>query len=168
MRRKGSPGEKELSGEETQNRRQLADNAGYGYRGARSIFVAGPPSPLPIRRSPSSNPLAKSPNSPTLRTSRSPRSAHISADSTGESGVASHKVSANHNRCHYFFFKPLPLGCGVAAADRILLQPVLSWTSSFVVPMDLMSRLTQSIHLCFGLPRFLLPGVTISRVVLLT
>ena len=28
------------------------------------------------------------------------------------------------------------------------------------------SRLTQSIHLCFGLPRFLLPGGTISRVFL--
>ena len=51
---------------------------------------------------------------------------------------------------------------GVAAADTILLQPVLSWTSSFVVLMALMSRLTQSIHLCFGLPRFLLPGGTIS------
>ena len=31
----------------------------------------------------------------------SPQSAHISADSPGESGVASHKVSANHYRCHY-------------------------------------------------------------------
>ena len=31
----------------------------------------------------------------------SPRSAHISADSPGESGVAALKVSANHNRCHY-------------------------------------------------------------------
>ena len=31
-----------------------------------------------------------------------------------------------------------------------------------------MSRLTQSIHLCFGLPLFLLPGGTISRVVLPT
>ena len=29
------------------------------------------------------------------------RSAHISADSQGESGVAGHKVSANRNRCHY-------------------------------------------------------------------
>ena len=53
------------------------------------------------------------------------------------------------------------LGCGVAVADTILLQPVLSWTSSFVVPMALMSRLTQSIHFCFSLPRFLLPGGTI-------
>ena len=67
-----------------------------------------------------------------------------------------------------FFFKPLPLGCGVAAADTILLQPVLSWTLSFVVPMALVSRLTQSIHLCFGLPLFLLPGGTISRVFLPT
>ena len=47
-------------------------------------------------------------------------------------------------------------------------QPVLSWTSSFVAPMALMSRLTQSIHLCFGLPLFLLPGGTISRVFLPT
>ena len=31
-----------------------------------------------------------------------------------------------------------------------------------------MSRLTQSIHLCFGLLRFLLPGGTISRVLLPT
>ena len=50
----------------------------------------------------------------------------------------------------------------------ILLQPVQSWTSSFAVPMALMFRLTQSIHLCFGLPRFLLPGGTISRVFLPT
>ena len=60
------------------------------------------------------------------------------------------------------------LSCGVAAADTILLLPVLSWTSSFVVPMALMSRLTQSIHLCFRLPLFLLPGDTISRVFLPT
>ena len=32
------------------------------------------------------------------------------------------------------------------ATDTILLQPVLSWTSYFVVPMALMSRLTRSIH----------------------
>ena len=37
-----------------------------------------------------------------------------------------------------------------------------SWTSSFVVLMALVCRLTQSIHLCFGLPLFLLPGGTIS------
>ena len=61
---------------------------------------------------------------------------------------------------------PLRLCCGVAAADTILLQPVMSWTSSFVVPMALMSQLTQSIHLCFGIPRFRLPGGTISRVFL--
>ena len=62
-----------------------------------------------------------------------------------------------------------PTWLWVAAADTILLQPVLSWTSSFVVPMALMSRLTQSIHLCFGLPLFLLlPGGTISRVFLPT
>ena len=42
------------------------------------------------------------------------------------------------------------------SADTILLQPVLSWTSSFVGPMALMSRLTQPIHLCFVLHRFLL------------
>ena len=35
-------------------------------------------------------------------------------------------------------------------------------------PIALMSRLTQSIHLCFGLPLFLLPGGTISRVFLPT
>ena len=39
---------------------------------------------------------------------------------------------------------------------------------TFVVPMALMSRLTQSIHLCFGLPLLLLPGGTISRVFLPT
>ena len=39
---------------------------------------------------------------------------------------------------------------------------------AFVVPMALMSRSTQSIHLCFGLPLFLLPGGTISRVFLPT
>ena len=61
-----------------------------------------------------------------------------------------------------------PLSCGVAAADTILLQSVLSWTSSFVIPMALMSRLTQSIHLWFGLPLLLLPGGTISRVFLPT
>ena len=43
-----------------------------------------------------------------------------------------------------------------------------TWTSSFVVPMVLMSRLTQSIHLFFGLHRFRLPGGTISRVFLPT
>ena len=31
----------------------------------------------------------------------SPQSAHIAADSPRESGVADHKVSANHNRCRY-------------------------------------------------------------------
>ena len=68
---------------------------------------------------------------------------------------------------YLFFFWPLPLGCGVAAADTILLQPVLSWTSSVVVPIVLVSRLTQSIHLCFGL-LLLLPGGTISRLFLPT
>ena len=34
--------------------------------------------------------------------------------------------------------------------------------------MALMSRITQSIHLCFGFPLFLLPGGTISRVFLPT
>ena len=58
-------------------------------------------------------------------------------------------------------------------ADTILLQPVLSWTSSFVVPIDIVSRLTQSIYLCFGLPLLLLlllliPGDTISRAFLPT
>ena len=43
-----------------------------------------------------------------------------------------------------FSFYPLPLGCGVAASETILLQPVLSRTSYFVVPMVIMSRLTQS------------------------
>ena len=66
----------------------------------------------------------------------------------------------------FFFFLTLQLGCGIAAVDSILLQPVLSWTSSFVVPVAVMSRLKQSTHLCFGHPRFLLPGGTISRVFL--
>ena len=70
----------------------------------------------------------------------------------------------NHNH-----LLALPLSCGVPAAATILLQPVLSWTSSFVVPIALMSRLTQSIHLCFGLPLLLhLPGGTISSVCLPT
>ena len=43
----------------------------------------------------------------------------------------------------FFFFLPLPLNCGIAAADTILLQPVLSRTPYFVVPMALTSRLTQ-------------------------
>ena len=75
---------------------------------------------------------------------------------------------ATQRKDFFFFFKPFPLGCGVPAADTILLQPVLSWTSYFVVLIALMFRLTQSIHLCFGLPRFLLPGGTISRVCLPT
>ena len=52
--------------------------------------------------------------------------------------------------------------CGVAAADAILLQTVLSRVSYFVVPMALMFRLAQSIHICFGLPLILLPSGTIS------
>ena len=51
---------------------------------------------------------------------------------------------------------------GAATADTILLQPVLSWTLYCVVLIAIMSRLTQSIHLCFGLPFVLLP-VTISH-----
>ena len=47
---------------------------------------------------------------------------------------------------HTFFV--FSWGRGVAAADRILLQPVLSWTSSSAAPMALMSHFTQSIHLC--------------------
>ena len=43
-------------------------------------------------------------------------------------------------------------------------SPPASSVMDLVFPMALMSRLTQSIHLCFGLPRFLLPGVTISSV----
>ena len=57
---------------------------------------------------------------------------------------------------------------GSLCQTQLSSQPVLSWISSFVVPMALMSRLTQSIHLCFGLPRFLLPGGTISRIFLPT
>ena len=51
--------------------------------------------------------------------------------------------------------------------DTILLQPFLSWTSSFVVPMALMSRLTQSIHL-FSVLLLLFPGGTFSSVFLPT
>ena len=54
----------------------------------------------------------------------------------------------------YFMFDRLP----------ILLQPVLSCTSSFVVPMALMSRLTKFIHLRFSLPHLLLAAGTISSV----
>ena len=75
-------------------------------------------------------------------------------------GIAMGKDSSFSSRSHLVVW--------VAAADTILLQQVLSWTSSFVVPMAPMSRLTQSIHICFGLLRFLLPGATISRVCLPT
>ena len=47
-------------------------------------------------------------------------------------------------------FWPLSRNRGVAAADTILFRPVPSWTSSSVVPIALMSRLTQSVHLSFG------------------
>ena len=53
-----------------------------------------------------------------------------------------------HILCAYVYY------CEVAAADPILLQSVLSWTSSFVVPISLISRLIQSIHLCSGPPFF--------------
>ena len=78
------------------------------------------------------------------------------------------KITNSYHGCIYWRFLS---NCGVAAANTILLQPVLSWTSSFVVPMAHMSRLTQSIHLCFVLPLFvlfLLPAGTISRVFLPT
>ena len=71
-------------------------------------------------------------------------------------GIAMGKDSSFSSRFHLVVW--------VAAADTILL--VLSLISSYVVPMALMSRLTQSIHICFGLLRFLLPGATISRVCL--
>ena len=73
-------------------------------------------------------------------------------------GIAMGKYSYFSSRSHLVVW--------VAAADTILLQQVLSWTSSFVVPMALMYQLTQSIHICFGLLRFLLPGANISRVCL--
>ena len=71
-------------------------------------------------------------------------------------GMAMGKASYSSSRSH--------LVVCVAAADTILPQQVLSWTTSIVVPMALMSRLTQSIHICFSLFRFLHPGGTISRV----
>ena len=73
-------------------------------------------------------------------------------------GIAMGKYSSFSSRFHLVVW--------VAAADTILLKQVLSLISSYVVPMALMSRLTQSIHICFGLLRFLLPGATISRVCL--
>ena len=45
---------------------------------------------------------------------------------------------------------------------------VLAWTSSFVVQITVMYRLTQSTHLCSGLPFLLLQGGTISSVCLPT
>ena len=45
-------------------------------------------------------------------------------------------------------------------ADTILRQPVLSWTSSSVVSIALMYRLTQSIHLPVGLPTLVFPHGT--------
>ena len=62
----------------------------------------------------------------------------------------------------------LPVNCGVTVADTILLLPVLSWTSSTVVPIALITRLTQSIHLCFVIFLLILPGGTISSVCHLT
>ena len=56
-------------------------------------------------------------------------------------GIAMGKASYSSSRSH--------LVVCVAAADTILPQQVLSWTTSIVVPMALMSRLTQSIHICF-------------------
>ena len=76
----------------------------------------------------------------------------------GQRGIAMGKDSSFSSRFH--------LAVWVAAADTILLKQVLSMILSYVVPMALMSRLTQSIHICFGLLRFLLPGATISRVCL--
>ena len=73
-------------------------------------------------------------------------------------GIAMGKDSSFSSRFHLVVW--------VAAADTILLKQVLSLISSYVVPMALMSRLTQSIHICFGLLRFLLLGATISRVCL--
>ena len=61
-----------------------------------------------------------------------------------------------------FFFQP-------RQTQFSCLQPVLSRTSSFVVPMAFMSRsLEQSIHLRFGLPLLLLPCDTISSIFLST
>ena len=51
-----------------------------------------------------------------------------------------------------FSFLPFPLNCGVAAADT-----VLTWTSSSVVPIGLLFRLTRLFHHGFSLP-LLLPG----------
>ena len=57
-----------------------------------------------------------------------------------------------------------------SAVDTILIQPALACTSSFIVPLTLMFRLTHAIHLCFGLPlpRRLLPCGTIYVVDLAT
>ena len=43
-------------------------------------------------------------------------------------------------------------------------QPALSWTSSSVDLITLMSRLTRSIHLCFSPPLSPPPGGTISSI----
>ena len=61
----------------------------------------------------------------------------------------------------------LPVNCGVTVADTILLQPVLSWTSSSGIPIDLITRLTHATHLCFVISLLILPGGTISSVCLL-
>ena len=65
-----------------------------------------------------------------------------------------------------FLLSPPPLNCCVAVADTILLQPVMPWTWSCVVPIAIMSRLTQSIHHCFVAPLLRLPDGTIYRVFL--
>ena len=74
-----------------------------------------------------------------------------------------------HRSFFFFFYSRSHLVVqGSLRQTQFFSSQLLSWTSYLVVPMALMSRLTQSIHLCFGLPRFLLPGGTISRVCLPT
>ena len=62
----------------------------------------------------------------------------------------------------------VPLYCRVAAVDTILFQPVLACTSSSIFTIYIMSQLTRSIHLCFGLPVLLLPDGTVFVVYLPT
>ena len=52
--------------------------------------------------------------------------------------------------------------------DISIIQPVLSRSSSWVVPIVIMSQLTQPIHICFGLTLLFLPGGTIFNVFLPT
>ena len=109
-------------------------------------------SPSSSSRPPS--PLPEIPEGATEPTSRTPTT-QMEADSRG--GSVQRGCEYIHRNAILLLLAALSwlwVHCGK--------QPVRSWPSSFIVPMALMSRLTQSIHLCFSLPRFILPMVVLS------